>query len=272
MKESLKNLTDEEVDNLDDQDFVVWFLEENKSLIRRYVTKRLIPNRYAPSDVRAYIAERILDILSKRRAKAQAIREPRLYFKKLIDFYCIEYQRMHGYIYGMPKRPRCPEAEAEISQYGFIYFPTDEENSVESLPQLGYIDARLDNTESYQTAEYQIHGVESDIESTVWLKLMTMVLPEDQKVLSCIFRRNMSVPEVSKHLRIAISTAYARKERGLKAISGTLTSFIDLDQERWRVINEIHEVEPARVDIKQFYNNIFAVSDSPATSSELSSS
>jgi hypothetical protein len=272
MKESLKNLTDEEVDDLNDQDFVVWFLEENKNLIKRYVNKRLIPNRYAPSDVRAYIAERILDILSKRRAKDQAIREPRLYFKKLIDFYCIEYQRMHGYIYGMPKRPRCPEAEAEISQYGFIYFPTDEENSVESLPQLGYIDARLDNTESYATAEYQVHGTETDIESTVWLKLMTMVLPEDQEVLSCIFRRNMSVPEVSKHLRIAISTAYARKERGLKAISGTLTSFIDLDQERWRVINEIHEVEPERVDIQQFYNNIFAVSDSPATSSEVSSS
>lgn len=262
MKDTLKNLTDKEVDSLDDQDFVVWFLEENKRLIMRYVNKRLIPNRYAPSDVRAYIAERILDILKKRRAKGQPIKEPRLYFKKLIDFYCIEYQRMHGYIYGMPKRPRCPEAETEISQYGFIYFPNDEENSIENFPQLGYIDARLDNVESYEASEYQVYGADTDIESVAWLKLMTMVLPEDQEVLSCIFRRNMSVPEVSRHLKIAISTAYARKERGLRAISGTLASFIDLDQENWKIINDIDSVEDSTVDIKQFYDNVLSISDS----------
>ena len=253
----MKNKSSEDPDDMSYEDFVVWFMEENKKLIARYVYRRLIPNRYAPSDVRAYFIERVLDILKKRKEKGRPIREPKLYFKKLIDFYCIEYQRMHGYIYGMPKRPRCPQAEEEISQYGFIYFPTDEDSTTDNIPQLGYIDASLGDTQLYGES-FQIKRTEPDQETEVWRNLMSMVLPEDKRVLSCIFRRNMSVPEVSRHLNIAISTAYARRERGLRCISGTLSSFVDLDQDNWRIIQDIDILEDEDVSIDQFYNNVGA--------------
>ena len=244
-----------ESDNITHEEFVVWFMNENKSLINRYIRKRLIPNRYSSSDVKSYIIERILDILKKRKAKDKSIEDPRLYFKKLLDFYCIEYQRMHGYIYAMPKRPRCPEAEEEISQYGFVYLQSDDSLSLDNIPQLGYIDGAIDENNTF-TDNYQIKGVDPGKNSATWDKLMLMALPEDRKVLSCIFTRNMSVPEVSKHLGIAISTAYSRKERGIRTISGTLSSFVNLDKESWEILNNVEYLEDEVISITQFYNNL----------------
>ena len=238
------------------EEFVLWFLEENKRLINRHASRRLIPNRYSLSDIRSYIAERILDILQKRLAKGNPIEDPRLYFKKLIDFYCIEYQRMHGYIYSMPKRPRCPEAEKEISKYGFVYLENGDNCPAENAPQLGYLDGSLGDEEMTLHYNYQIKGVSPDKPSEAWEKLMCMALPEDREVLSCIFTRNMSVPEVSKYLGIAISTAYTRKERGIRAISGTLATYVDLDDENWEILDNIKDLEEEDVSISQFFNKI----------------
>jgi hypothetical protein len=238
------------------EDFVVWFLEENKRLIYRHARRRLIPNRYSVSDIESYIAERILDILKKRVAKGKPIEDPRLYFKKLIDFYCIEYQRMHGYIYSMPKRPRCPEAEKEISKYGFIYLESGDNCSAENAPQLGYLDGALGDDDMKLHYSYQVKGGEPAELSETWEKLMCMALPEDREVLSCIFTRNMSVPEVSRHLGIAISTAYTRKERGIRAISGTLSSYIDLDKENWAILDNVEKLEDNDISISQFFNKI----------------
>ena len=238
------------------EDFVVWFLEENKALINRHAKKRLIPNRYSTSDIRSYITERILDILQKREAKGKPIEDPRLYFKKLIDFYCIEYQRMHGYIYSMPKRPRCPEAEKEISKYGFVYLENGENSPIENAPQLGYLDGSLGDDDLNLHYHYQVKGSSPDSLSEAWERLMSMTLPEDREVLSCIFTRNMSVPEVSKYLGIAISTAYTRKERGIRAISGTLASYIDLDTKSWEILNSINTLDEDDISINQFYKDV----------------
>jgi len=241
------------------EDFVVWFMEHFKTAIDRYVYKRLIPNRYEPSDIKAYIAERILDILNKRKAKGNPIEDPRLYFRKLIDFYCIEYQRMHGYIYGMPKRPRCPEAEKEIAKLGFVYFPdsTDFANnsggSYDSMPELGYIDVNLPNSNVYNNV-YKTKGKDPDEITQTWDHLMIMILPEDRDVLTCLYRRNMSVPEASRHLKIAVSTAYTRRDRGLKSISGTLCQYIDLDKSRNDILVDITHLKKDDINITNFYN------------------
>ena len=251
-----KNLDKDNYEKMPHEDFVLWFLEENKAMISRYAKRRLIPNRYSVSDIRAYVAERILDILQKREAKGKPIEDPRLYFKKLVDFYCIEYQRMHGYIYSMPKRPRCPEAEKEISQYGFVYLENGEGSTMENAPQLGYLDSSLGDEELNLYHKYQVKGESPGSLSEAWERLMSMALPEDREVLSCIFTRNMSVPEVSKHLGIAISTAYTRKERGIRAISGTLATYIDLDTKSWEILSSVNNLDKEDISINQFYKNV----------------
>lgn len=250
--------TDEVLNELPHEEFVIWFLEYNNAIISKYIIKRLIPNRYDPSDVKAYMGERMLDILHKRKAKGRAIKNPRIYFGKLIDFWCIEYQRMHGYIYGMPKRPRNVAAEEEISKYGFVYLNTpDSVKTAEGFyqsPQLAFIDLSLtpgDNT-YYQEAGYQFKGGDPGVSSAFWNKLMSTVLPEDKQVLECLFVMNLSIPDTSKHLGIAISTAYTRRDRGLATISGLVTnSNIDTDQASWKTLNDISQIRSSSVDITE---------------------
>jgi len=239
---------------IDHREFVLQFLQDNKSLLRRCIYKRMIPNRYAPSDVQAYIIERILEILQKRKAKGRPIREPALYFRKLIDYYCIEFQRMHGFIYGMPKRPRNTDAEQEIAKYGFVYFPAGENSSLDNIPQLGYIDINVTVPEHHDR-DFVIKGEDPGIDSEPWEKLMQMALPEDQEVLTCVFKHNMSIPEASRYLGIAVSTAYQRKERGVKAISGTLATYVDLDKKSWEILDEVEGLSDNQVDVTQFFQN-----------------
>ena len=181
---------------------------------------------------------------------------------------------MHGYCYGMPKRPRCPEAEQEIAQYGFVYLYGDGDGW-DGHSVLGYIDATVDDPcdakfriggnstigsvedlGTLPTSAYHVRGLDPDVHSVAWMKIMKMALPEDREVLTCLFRRNMSVPEASRHLDIAISTAYARKERGLKAISGTLSQYIDLDKPNWEVLAEVTGLDWKTIDISQFFHNV----------------
>lgn len=239
--------------------FVVWFMVKNKSQIDRHARKRLIPNRYTIDDIKSYMQERMLDILQKREAKGNPIEEPKIYFRKLVDFWCVEFQRMHGFIYSLPKRPRCPDAEKEISQYGFHYFPhgDDSDDSIagsqmDQIAQLGYIDASLNNTE---ITGYRIVGEEPDELSIAWEALMSMAPIEDQDVLTYLFRYNLTVPQVSEKLGIAVSTAYQRRDRGLRAISGTLASFVDLDKSSWQILDETSQLPQEKIDIAQFFKD-----------------
>lgn len=233
---------------LDHGEFIVWFMKEYERSINRHIFKHMIPNRYSASDVKAYIMECILRTLKRREDRGEPIQEPKIYFRGLIQFYCVEFQRMHGYIYGMPKRPRSVEAEKEISQYGFMYF-----NSVapQDFQALTYVDSNVDDPNEYHHLE--VKGQDPNPDSTTWDNMMLMALPEDQEVLECIFMMNMSVPEASRHLGIAVSTAYQRKERGVRAISGTLASYVDLDDPSWKVFESVAKLEEDRIDIRQFY-------------------
>ena len=88
-------------------EFVSNFMTKYSSLISSVGRKYLIPNRYTIDDIRQYIAERIILILTSRLSKASnQIEDPEKYFKSCITYYCIEYQRMHGYTFELPKRPR----------------------------------------------------------------------------------------------------------------------------------------------------------------------
>lgn len=258
--------SDEELTKLSHEDFIVWFLDYNAAIINRYIMRRLIPNRYEPNDIKAYMAERMLDILQKRKAKNKAIKNPRIYFGKLIDFWCIEYQRMHGYCYSMPKRPRCVEAEQEISKYGFVYLDTPNDGGSDSnisaygfseQPQLSYIDKDLTADEqSFGLKGYNVRGGDPGESSKSWHNLMLMVLPEDRLVMECLFKMNMSVPETSKHLGIAVSTAYARRDRAMLTISGHLGSSVDLDQSNWKILDDINHLNTSSMDITELFNGL----------------
>lgn len=252
--------TDEELYNMPYQDFAVWFLEYNKVIINRYIQRRLIPNRYEPSDIRAYMAERIIDILEKRSAKGKPIANPRTYFGRLIDFWCIEYQRMHGYIFGMPKRPRNALAEEEISKYGFVYFETDEaskESNYNQNPELSYVDANITaNHEHFGLMGYQKKGDDPGEVTAAWDSMMNMVLPEDRDILHCLFRMGMSIPEAGKYLGIAVCTAYARRDRAFCTISGYLMSGVDLNQETWKILDETKDIKSSSSDISSLFEEM----------------
>ena len=240
--------SDADLNKMKHKDFVVWFLDYNKSVISRYIARRLIPNRYDPSDIISYMAERMLDILKKRKAKGRAIKNPRIYFSKLIDFWCIEYQRMHGYCYGMPKRPRCPEAEQEIGKHGFVYFEAPMEGSASTAygfmesPALSYIDINITDSTAYEPKGYILKGDDPGKISPAWINLMRMIQPEDRPVMDCLFRRDMTIPETSKFLDIAVSTAYTRRDRALLTLSGYLASSLDLDENSWKIIADLPKI------------------------------
>jgi len=252
--------TDEELLKLSHEDFVVWFIDYNQAVINRYISRRLIPNRYDPNDIKAYMAERMLDVLKKRLAKGRPIANPRIYFGKLIDYWCIEYQRMHGYIYGMPKRPRCAEAEQDIAKYGFVYLSgADDETGpigFHDTPQMAYVDVNLNGDNQYTPLGFNIKGEDPGRETDQWKALISMVLPEDRSVINCLFRMNMTVPEASRHLGISLNTAYQKRDRALVSISGTLASFLDLDQDRWKLLTQIGNLEPSSVDITELFQNL----------------
>jgi hypothetical protein len=215
--------------------FVVWFLEKNKGRINKYAYRRCIPNRYSIDDVKSYITEMILRTLKRRAAVGRPIEDPKLYFSKLIDYYCVEFQRMHGYIYGLPKRPRAPEAEQEIGKHGFNY--------LEPTTDIGYIDESVGDSNDLYSTNYIEKGSEPDGLSNDWEKLTSFALPEDRALLVCLYDQNMSIPEASRHLGIAISTAYQRVSRGMRAISGAVAAHTDTQGASERIFRDISDIE-----------------------------
>lgn len=187
-------------------DFVLMFMTKYNSLIGRIGSKYLIPNRYNIDDIKQYISERIIHILSNRSENAadNDIKNPEKYFKSCINFYCIEYQRMHGYIFELPKRPRknCEEDEKYIRSFGFKYLGdmnTDEYNSLIIFEEEGN------------------PSVKEEV-STVWKTLLSILTKEEADVLDCIFNKRLTWLETSEYLGVHQSTCWFRKNRAIEKI------------------------------------------------------
>jgi len=184
--------------------FVTEFVTKYNSLLNNVSRKYMIPNRYNSDDMKQYIAERMIQILTNRINSDNKIENPEKYFKSCLDFYCIEYQRMHGYIFDLPKRPRknCKEDEAYIRTFGFKYLgdmSTDEYNSL--------------IVEDNKVDEERIGEA-----SAVWDQLMVVLTKEESDVLNCIFRLGLTWLETSKHLGVPQSTCWIRKDRAIEKI------------------------------------------------------
>jgi RNA polymerase sigma factor (sigma-70 family) len=188
--------------------FVTEFMSKYDKLINRIAKKYLIPNRYTTDDIKQYISERIIKILSSRLDDVEnKIDDPEKYFKSCLDFYCIEYQRMHGFIFDLPKRPRknCEVDEKSARSFGFKYFgdlTIEEANSLQEYT--------LEKT----LTENQKLGPETP----VWSALTGLLATEEAEVLGCIYLKNMTWAETSDHLGVAQSTCWFRKNRAIKKI------------------------------------------------------
>lgn len=183
--------------------FVVSFVTKYNSLINNIGRKYLIPNRYSIEDLKQYISERVIQILTNRlSSKDNKIEDPDKYFKSCLDFYCIEYQRMHGYIFDLPKRPRknCEVDEEHIRSFGFKYL---DDMTVEEYNSL--------YTHDGHTAEA----------SDSWQILLRILSKEEADVIDCIFNKNLTWLETSKHLDVPQSTCWIRKDRALEKIYRT---------------------------------------------------
>lgn len=214
----------------DYNEFIVWFMEKHKRRIYKCAYRRTIHNRYSVQDVCSYISETILRILRRRESVNNPIKEPNLYFSKLIDFYCVEYQRMNGFVYGLPKRPRDTNAEEDISQYGFHY--------LEKGVDMGYIDYDMDGQNQYLVDTYEVRGDTSE-KTDVWSTLLSNAEDKDAQVVNCVYNMNLSIQEASRHLEISPSTAYQRLKRGLYAISGFIASNSDTSNPSWKIFQEL---------------------------------
>jgi hypothetical protein len=181
--------------------FVSMFMEKYNSLINSLGRKYLIPNRYTIDDIKQYISERIIQILTARlTAKDNQIEDPEKYFKSCLDFYCIEYQRMHGYIFELPKRPRknCELDEQYIRKFGFKY--------------LGDM-----TTEEYNSLLFEDNTYD-DTQSPVWAALLSVLTRDEAQVIDCIFNRKLTWLETSKELNVPQSTCWIRKDRAIEKI------------------------------------------------------
>lgn len=215
--------------------FVVSFMSKHNSLINSVGRKYLIPNRYTIDDIKQYVSERIIQILTNRLSVPDnKIEDPEKYFKSCITYYCIEYQRMHGYTFELPKRPRknCEVDEQHIRSYGFKYL--DDMNTAE------YNSLITDDEVDDKT--------QSDL---IWARLTSILSREESNVLVCIFKQNMTWLETSKHLNVPQSTCWIRKDRAIEKIykqfdqmngeiNGHLRKFLRADP---RVLGDFNEDE-----------------------------
>lgn len=184
-------------------EFVEYFMNKYDSLLTKISRKYLIPNRYSIDDIKQYIAEKITSILTNRDNDKDAITNPEGYFKSCLDYYGIEFQRMHGYIFDLPKRPRknSVEEESAIKAYGFKYIgdmTIDESNSLNS--------------------ELDLEPEDPGTKSEAWRQITSVLTPEETRVLECIYMQNLTWNETSKVLGVAQSTCWFRKNRAIAKI------------------------------------------------------
>lgn len=185
------------------QQFTEDFIAKYNSILSRIARRYLIPNRYTVDDIKQYISERILQILKNRNVSntSNVIESPEKYFRSCITFYCVEYQRMHGYIFDLPKRPmkNYEEDESLARQYGFKYLKDITKEEAESLV--------------YKDPDYV-----DPIDNNVWSILTGLLDSEEANIVDCIYSRSMTLSETSKHLGVAQSTCWFRRNRAITKI------------------------------------------------------
>jgi len=209
---------------LNNQDFVNYFIDKNRPLIRQIGRKYLIPNRYSVEDLENSIAERIISILVKRSKDPdpdKKILDREKYFLGCLTFYCIEYQRNNGFAFGLPRRPRknALADETEVKSKGFVYFGDGAAVS-ENESSLVYT-----HNEDYDPG----------VKSNLWHSLTGQLQDKDAKVIDCIFSRGMTLAETARHLGVAQSTCLNRRDRAKEVIyryfeglSGTIEENLQL--------------------------------------------
>lgn len=187
--------------NMTDDDFISYFSKKYIALIKSIARRYVIPNRYTVEDIVQYVNERITAILRGREETDNKILDRENYFLKCITFYCIEYQRMNGFIFCLPKRSRKNAIEDELTAKSkeFVYL-NDTMLDDPSLIHHPPIDDPIVEEESYS-----------------WCALTGMLAhTEDADVVDCIFRRNMTLLETSNYLGVAQSTCLNRRNRAIK--------------------------------------------------------
>lgn len=213
------------------EEFIIFFMEKHKRLISSIIRRYLIPNRYNADDINQYIVEKILQILKNKETKPNKIEDPEKYFKSCIEFYCIEYQRMHGYVFDLPKRPRknCELDELTIKSKGFKYLKdlTLEESS--TLLDSSFINSLFNDDEKTY--------------SPVWNYLTGLLSPEEANVLTCIFSRNMTWSETAKELKVPQSTCWFRKTRALNKLSQHILGMTGRPSDNIKSILRMYEDE-----------------------------
>lgn len=205
-------------------EFTAAFMDKYDSLIGNVARRYSIPNRYSAEDIKQYIAERISKILLSRQ-ETNKIENPEKYFKSCIEFYCIEYQRMHGYVFDLPKRPRknCEDDEKSARALGFKYL---KDMTVEESNSL--FEMTLDKS----LTENIPHGPENP----VWSAITGCLSKEEADVVGCIYMRGLTWAETSAFLNVPQSTCWFRKGRAVKKIFDSFCNMSGLVSENLKYV------------------------------------
>jgi DNA-directed RNA polymerase specialized sigma24 family protein len=195
-------------------EFVERFMKKYKTQIRKTANRYVIKNRYSVEDIYQYIAEKILTILNRR---GSTIEDPEKYFRKCFTFYCIEYHRTCGYIFGLPVRPyrgRLIDEEI-IKSYGFHY-----------LNDYHFFDKNL------LTKEEKPYLVESK----TWEFLLSLLSADEAIIIDCIYNRNMMNKDISNSTSFSGNSITSLKRSACKKI------FDYLDQQEGTISENIKKV------------------------------
>jgi len=199
-------MTDDWAD-LTDRDFVEFFISRHRPLIRNVARRYRIPNRYDVEDIESYIAERVNTILNARQRSDKPILNREKYFLNCLTFYCIEYQRLNGFVFGLPKRPRnnAIQDELEAKGRGFAYLN----------------DTMLDDSSLVYS---DVTVPDPGLESNIWIALTGVLYHTDASIIECIHKMSMTLKETSLHLGVAQSTCLTRRDRAYKMIFGAFSN------------------------------------------------
>jgi hypothetical protein len=193
--------------DLSNRDFVEAFVLKHRPLIKTLGRRYLIPNRYSVQDIEEYIAERMLSILAARQHSTNQILDREKYFLNCLVFYCIEYQRLNGFIFCLPKRPRKNAIDDELEAKGRNFHYLN--------------DTMLDDPSLVQSDEAP---PDPGMDSEVWTSLTGYLHDTDARVVECIHKMNMTLKETSLHLGVAQSTCLTRRDRAYKTLFSVFDS------------------------------------------------
>lgn len=195
------------MDDLEKQNQIEEFLEEfqakHSKLLKLVAAKYVIPNRYSVEDIVHHFLIKIMEILKERIDSNNPIENWEKYFKSCLDFYGIEFQRMHGFIFGLPKRPRRPyvNQENEAKQRKFKYWDSMTEDELNS-DQFVYeeVDPPYDGS------------------TEIWENLMSILDESDRVILECIYIRGLTWAQTAEFVQRPQSTCWFKCKAALEKI------------------------------------------------------